>query len=45
MSDEPEMVVCPACSKALAVQAAWRMVECPHCRNVITRMGDDASYD
>jgi predicted RNA-binding Zn-ribbon protein involved in translation (DUF1610 family) len=47
----PEMVeldreaVCPSCQAVVSVGPDWRLVQCPRCGAMITRMGEDSSYD
>jgi predicted RNA-binding Zn-ribbon protein involved in translation (DUF1610 family) len=36
---------CPACHAIVIVEAEWRLVQCPKCGEMITRMGGDSSYD
>ena len=36
---------CPACQAMVPVEQGWRLVRCPRCGEVITRMGEDASFD
>ncbi len=45
MPGEPTVAVCPACGERVPVPADWRVVECPACHGIVTRMADDASYD
>jgi predicted RNA-binding Zn-ribbon protein involved in translation (DUF1610 family) len=46
MTVEPnEEVLCPKCQSCITVDAAWRLVQCPHCGEMVSRMTDDSSYD
>jgi predicted RNA-binding Zn-ribbon protein involved in translation (DUF1610 family) len=45
MPDEPTRVVCPGCGRSLPVEETWRLVECPFCRTIVTRMDGDARFD
>ena len=38
-------VLCPTCHTAFEVDPGWRLVQCPRCGAMITRMGEDAAYD
>jgi|HubBroStandDraft_1064217.scaffolds.fasta_scaffold03192_4 predicted RNA-binding Zn-ribbon protein involved in translation (DUF1610 family) len=43
---EPSLqAVCPDCQTAVAVEPDWRLVQCPKCGAMITRMGEDSAYD
>jgi predicted RNA-binding Zn-ribbon protein involved in translation (DUF1610 family) len=44
--DEPiPPVACPNCHATIPVDPEWRIVQCPRCGQMVTRMTDDASYD
>ena len=45
MSDAAQQVQCPACHTVIPVDSGWRLVQCPRCHEMITRMGEDSSYD
>ncbi|MGI0128630.1 MAG: hypothetical protein ACREDE_06760 [Thermoplasmata archaeon] len=45
MTNPEEAVRCPECRELVSVEPDWRLVICPHCGGVITRMTGDASYD
>ena len=38
-------VICPTCRTVIAVDPEWRLVQCPKCGGMITRMSEDNSYD
>jgi len=45
MPDEPTRVICPGCGRSLPVEETWRLVECPFCRTIVSRMDGDARFD
>ncbi|MGA8303400.1 MAG: hypothetical protein WA691_05000 [Thermoplasmata archaeon] len=45
MTDPSGAVRCPQCAELVPVAPDWRLVLCPKCGNVITRMASDATYD
>jgi|GEM_PF-3554469 len=45
MSDTELQVLCQTCHTVVAVDREWRLVQCPHCGEMISRMTDDSSYD
>jgi predicted RNA-binding Zn-ribbon protein involved in translation (DUF1610 family) len=45
MPEEVPRIACPGCGRAIPVDETWRMVECPFCHRVISRMDDDARFD
>ena len=40
-----QKVECPKCRTVTIAEPGWRMVQCSHCGEMITRMAEDASYD
>ena len=38
-------VMCPNCRTVFPVPEDWRLVQCPSCGHVITRMEEDAAFD
>jgi DNA-directed RNA polymerase subunit RPC12/RpoP len=38
-------VACPNCRSVVVVEPEWRLVQCPRCGHMITRMGEDTAYD
>jgi predicted RNA-binding Zn-ribbon protein involved in translation (DUF1610 family) len=45
MPDESTVAICPGCGRRIPVEETWRMVECPSCHRVVSRMDDDARFD
>jgi predicted RNA-binding Zn-ribbon protein involved in translation (DUF1610 family) len=45
MAQAENQVQCPACQAFVHVEPDWRLVQCPKCGEMITRMGEDSSYD
>jgi predicted RNA-binding Zn-ribbon protein involved in translation (DUF1610 family) len=45
MTEAAEAVRCPKCSRIVPVSADWRLVVCPGCGEVISRMDSDARFD
>jgi len=45
MSEGDQQVVCPTCHRVISVDPEWRLVQCPGCGEMITRMSEDSSYD
>lgn len=45
MNATQDQVRCPKCQAIIPVEPEWRLVRCPHCGDVVTRMGGDAAYD
>jgi predicted RNA-binding Zn-ribbon protein involved in translation (DUF1610 family) len=40
-----EVTICPGCQTIVRVPADWRLVQCPGCGQMITRMADDSAFD
>jgi predicted RNA-binding Zn-ribbon protein involved in translation (DUF1610 family) len=45
MTDPNLKAICPGCQAAVSVDPEWRLVQCPKCGAMITRMGEDSLYD
>jgi len=45
MAESDSEVRCPKCSRLIPVAPEWRVVVCPGCGEVVTRMTSDATYD
>ncbi len=45
MEETNPRVICPTCHTVIPVEPGWRLVQCPKCGGMITRMGEDSSYD
>lgn len=45
MVEEVGRVQCPTCRTIIPVEPGWRLVQCPRCGGMVTRMGEDAAYD
>jgi uncharacterized paraquat-inducible protein A len=45
MADPESQVLCPSCQSVITVESEWRLAQCPKCKHMVTRMGDDSSYD
>jgi predicted RNA-binding Zn-ribbon protein involved in translation (DUF1610 family) len=45
MDETDHEVQCPNCHRTISVEPEWRMVQCPGCAQMITRMTEDRSYD
>jgi len=43
---EPNLqTLCPDCQTPISVEPDWRLVQCPTCGAMVTRMGEDRAYD
>jgi hypothetical protein len=45
MSGDGQQVQCPTCHAIIPVDPEWRLVQCSACKEMITRMAEDSSYD
>ena len=45
VTDSQQRAMCPACHTAIPVDPEWRLAQCPKCGGMITRMGEDSTYD
>jgi predicted RNA-binding Zn-ribbon protein involved in translation (DUF1610 family) len=45
MSEPSSQTMCPSCQTVVTVEADWRLVQCPKCGAMITRMSEDSSFD
>jgi predicted RNA-binding Zn-ribbon protein involved in translation (DUF1610 family) len=45
MTEPSAQTMCPSCQTVVTVEADWRLVQCPRCGAMITRMGEDSSFD
>jgi endogenous inhibitor of DNA gyrase (YacG/DUF329 family) len=45
MAEDELAVPCPNCHTLIPVTPEWRLVQCPRCGEMVTRMGEDRSYD
>ncbi|MCI4350778.1 MAG: hypothetical protein L3K15_04625 [Thermoplasmata archaeon] len=45
MTEGEKVVSCPSCHAPVPVDPEWRLVQCPKCGSMVTRMGEDSSYD
>lgn len=45
MSGVNETVLCPTCGLAVQVAPDWRLVQCPRCGAMVSRMTDEPAYD
>ncbi len=45
MAESDDVVRCPQCARLVPVPEDWRVVVCPTCGAVITRMASDSEYD
>jgi predicted RNA-binding Zn-ribbon protein involved in translation (DUF1610 family) len=45
MVEEAQRVQCPTCKTIIPVESEWRLVQCPGCGGIVTRMGEDGAYD
>jgi|HubBroStandDraft_1064217.scaffolds.fasta_scaffold24735_3 predicted RNA-binding Zn-ribbon protein involved in translation (DUF1610 family) len=45
MVDTERQVVCPRCQTAIPVEPEWRLVQCPSCGEMVSRMTEDRAYD
>jgi Zn finger protein HypA/HybF involved in hydrogenase expression len=45
VASETPSVRCTGCGRLVPVPEEWRMVECPACHTVMTRMDEDSGYD
>jgi predicted RNA-binding Zn-ribbon protein involved in translation (DUF1610 family) len=45
MVETNPQVLCPTCIAGIEVDPEWRLIQCPKCGGMITRMGEESSYD
>jgi len=45
VSDSQAPVLCPTCHAVVQVVPDWRLVQCPRCGGMLTRMSEDRDYD
>ncbi len=45
MDEGPQQVACPNCRRTISVEPEWRLIQCPRCGQMVTRMSEDSSYD
>jgi predicted RNA-binding Zn-ribbon protein involved in translation (DUF1610 family) len=45
MGAEGGKAQCPSCGALIPVEPEWRLVQCPKCQEMVTRMGEDSAYD
>jgi endogenous inhibitor of DNA gyrase (YacG/DUF329 family) len=45
MREADPTVLCPICHASITVDPEWRLVQCPRCGGMVTRMSEDSSYD
>jgi predicted RNA-binding Zn-ribbon protein involved in translation (DUF1610 family) len=45
MTEPSTQAICPTCHTVVTVEAEWRLIQCPKCGGMITRMGEDSSFD
>jgi predicted RNA-binding Zn-ribbon protein involved in translation (DUF1610 family) len=44
-SETDRQVLCQTCHAIITVDPGWRLVKCPRCGEMTTRMGEDCAYD
>jgi endogenous inhibitor of DNA gyrase (YacG/DUF329 family) len=45
MAESDRQVMCPICNRPVDIEPEWRLVQCPRCSGMITRMSEDSSFD
>ncbi|HXW66552.1 MAG TPA: hypothetical protein VEL82_01530 [Thermoplasmata archaeon] len=45
MAETWDRVPCSGCGASISVPPDWRLVECPSCGAIVTRMASDPRYD
>jgi predicted RNA-binding Zn-ribbon protein involved in translation (DUF1610 family) len=45
MPEPSSQAMCPGCQTVVSVEPGWRLVACPKCGAIITRMSEDGSFD
>ncbi|MCI4320549.1 MAG: transposase [Thermoplasmata archaeon] len=45
MTEPNSQTMCPNCQTVVVVEPSWRLVQCSKCGAMITRMGEDSSFD
>jgi predicted RNA-binding Zn-ribbon protein involved in translation (DUF1610 family) len=45
MVETETRVMCPKCHAAIPVEPEWRLVQCPQCGEMVSRMTEDSTYD
>jgi predicted RNA-binding Zn-ribbon protein involved in translation (DUF1610 family) len=45
MTEPNSATMCPTCQTVVSTEPGWRLVQCPNCGAIISRMAEDGSFD